>query len=151
MVSNITLVMSNLVDNSPGGRYCLGAEDLAQISVYSNKIQSKSVSNFTIQLSSIRFYQHPECYARYMNLKFSTKIQRKHCCTRFYLTPKWSTKLIVAPVRICNIFSNLVGVEWPSSTIDLLYVCARTENKVIRLFQHFFLKWTSKSVLAKTR
>ena len=60
MATNIILVMSNLVKNSPGGRYCLSSEDLVQISRYSNIVWSKNFSNFTIQLCSIKFYQQPK-------------------------------------------------------------------------------------------
>ena len=60
MASNIVLVKSNLVENSPGGWYCLGSKDLVQFSLYSNIIWSKNVSKFTIQLCSIKFYQLPE-------------------------------------------------------------------------------------------
>ena len=62
--------MSNLLESSPGDGTVLSAEDLVQISLYSNIFQSKSVSNSTIQLCSIKFYQHRECYARNMKLKF---------------------------------------------------------------------------------
>ena len=53
MASNIILVMSNMVESSPGDGAVLSAEDLVQISLYSDIIQSKSVSNSIIQLCSI--------------------------------------------------------------------------------------------------
>ena len=60
MASNIILVMSNLAEISPGGGTVLSAEALVQIALYSNSIQSKSVSYFTILLCSIEFYHRPE-------------------------------------------------------------------------------------------
>ena len=52
--------MSNLAESSPGGGTVLNAEDLVQFALYSNNIQGKSVSNFTILLCSIEFYHRPE-------------------------------------------------------------------------------------------
>ena len=52
--------MSNLVECAQGGRYCSSVEDLVQISLYSNFIQSKEVSNSIIQNYFVKVYQHPD-------------------------------------------------------------------------------------------
>ena len=70
MATNVILAMPNLIECAQGGRYCSSAEDLVQISLYSNLIQSKEVSNSIIQNYLVKVYQHPDILFQNYKSKF---------------------------------------------------------------------------------
>ena len=63
-------IIVNLVGSAQRWRYCSSVEDLVQISLYSDFIQSKEVSNCIIQNYLFKIYQHPDNLWRNYKSKF---------------------------------------------------------------------------------